>query len=200
MEIYFDNAATTALDPEVVRAILPYLTNHFGNPSSAHWAGRKSREAVESARNKIANLLGTSSETIFFTSGATEANNLALTGAIAAYDIKHVITSRIEHKAVLQTLAKHEADGIVEVSYVKLDDYGNVDLVNLEALLRANPQTLISLMHGNNEVGNLTDLENIVEIAGRYNAIFHTDTTQTIGKGSVRPAKLSGRFFGRIGP
>jgi cysteine desulfurase len=182
MEIYCDNAATTAIDPEVIKAILPYLTTNFGNPSSSHWAGRKVREAVDAAREIIAELLNASPNEIFFTSGATEANNLALTGAIKAYGINHVITSRIEHKAVLQTLTQHEKNGDIEISFVKLDDYGNVDLATLEALLRANPQTLISLMHGNNEVGNLTDIEAVGEIAHRYNAIFHTDTTQTMGK------------------
>ena len=182
MEIYFDNAATTSIDSEVIKTMLPYLTNNYGNPSSSHWAGRKVRETIEVSRERIAALIGASSEEIFFTSGATEANNLALTGAIKAYEINHVVTSRIEHKAVLQTLARHEKNGDTEVSFVNLDDYGNVDLVHLEALLAANPQTLVSLMHGNNEVGNLTDIETVGKIAKKYNAIFHTDTTQTIGK------------------
>jgi cysteine desulfurase len=182
MEIYCDNAATTAIDSEVVKEILPYLTSHFGNPSSGHWAGRKVREAVDSARETISGLIGANEDEIFFTSGATEANNLALSGAIKAYRISHVITSKIEHKAVLQTLTEHEKNGDIEISFVKLDDYGNVDLKNLEALLNANPQTLISLMHGNNEVGNLTDIYAIANLAQKYNALFHTDTTQTIGK------------------
>ena len=182
MEIYFDNAATTSIDPEVVKSMLPYLTNNYGNPSSSHWAGRKVREAIEVSRASIAGLLGASTGEIFFTSGATEANNLTLTGAISAYEISHVVTSRIEHKAVLQTLGRHEKNGDIELSFVDLDDYGNVDLSHLEALLAANPQTLVSLMHGNNEVGNLTDIESVGRITRKYNAIFHTDTTQTMGK------------------
>ncbi|MCE7042645.1 cysteine desulfurase family protein [Dyadobacter sp. CY312] len=182
MEIYCDNAATTAIDPEVIQAILPYLTSNYGNPSSGHWAGRKVKEAIAAARQTVANLIGASAEEIFFMSGATEANNLALTGAIKANDISHVITSKIEHKAVLQRLALHEKAGDIEISYVKLDDFGNVDLRHLENLLDANPQTLISLMHGNNEIGNITDITAIGELAKRYNAVFHTDTTQTMGK------------------
>ncbi|MCE7062041.1 cysteine desulfurase family protein [Dyadobacter sp. CY343] len=182
MKIYCDNAATTALDPEVIDAIIPYLSENYGNPSSTHWAGRKAREGVESARRTVAGLLGANPGEIYFTSGATEANNLALTGAIKAYEISHVITSRIEHKAVLQTLRQHEKEGDIEISYVRLDERGNVDTYHLENLLRANPQSLISLMHANNEIGNITNIEAIGKLAKRYDAIFHSDTTQTIGK------------------
>ena len=182
MEIYCDNAATTAVDPEVVKAILPYLTTNYGNPSSSHWAGRKVKDVIAASRQIVADLLGADTDEIFFMSGATEANNLALSGAIKANEINHVITSKIEHKAVLQTLAKHEKSGDIEISFVKLDDFGNVDLKHLENLLKANPQTLISLMHGNNEIGNVTDIHAVGELAAKYNAVFHTDTTQTIGK------------------
>ncbi|WP_035333773.1 cysteine desulfurase family protein [Dyadobacter crusticola] len=182
MKIYCDNAATTALDPEVIDAIIPYLSENYGNPSSTHWAGTKAKEGVDSARRTVAALLGASPAEIYFTSGATEANNLALTGTIRAYEISHVITSKIEHKAVLQTLAWHEKEGDIEISFVRLDERGNVDLYHLENLLRANPRTLISLMHANNEIGNLTDIHAISILAQRYHAVFHTDTTQTIGK------------------
>ncbi|NIJ55082.1 cysteine desulfurase family protein [Dyadobacter arcticus] len=182
MEIYCDNAATTALDPEVIEAILPFLTQNFGNPSSTHAAGRSVKEAIDQSRNTVARILGASPGEIYFTSGATEANNLALTGAIQTYEISHVITSKIEHKAVLQTLARHEKEGDIEISFVKLDERGHVDLYHLENLLRANPRTLITLMHANNEIGNITDIHAIGVLALRYNAIFHTDTTQTIGK------------------
>lgn len=182
MEIYCDNAATTALDPEVIEAILPYLTTHYANPSSAHGPGRKIREAIEQSRRSVAGLIGASPEEIIFTSGATEAINLAITGSIQSYELSHVITSRIEHKAVLQTLKHHEKEGDIETSFVKLDERGNVDLYHLENLLRANPRTLIALMHGNNEIGNLTDIHAIAVLARRYNAVFLTDTTQTMGK------------------
>lgn len=182
MEIYCDNAATTALDPEVIEAILPFLTTHYANPSSAHGPGRKIRETIEQARRTVAGLLGALPEEIVFTSGATEGINLAITGAIQGYELSHAITSRIEHKAVLQTLQRHEKEGDIETSFVKLDERGNVDLYHLENLLRANPRTLIALMHGNNEIGNLTDIHAIGVLARRYGAVFLTDTTQTIGK------------------
>lgn len=182
MEIYCDSAATTAIDPEVIESILPYLTTNFGNPSSSHWAGRKVREVIDAARQTIARLLNVTPEEIFFVSGATEANNLALSESIREYGLTHAITSRIEHKAVLEPLLRHEREGDIEISYVKLDKKGNVDLEHLERLLDANPQSLISLMHGNNEIGNLTDIEAISKLAKKYNAAFHTDTTQTIGK------------------
>lgn len=182
MEIYCDNAATTALDPEVIEAILPFFAASFGNPSSTHWAGRKVKDAIEDSRKLVANVLNASAEEIYFTSGATEAINLAISGAIAKYDISHVVTSKIEHKAVLQTILQHEKSGDIETSFVQLDERGNVDLYHLENLLRANPQTLICLMHGNNEIGNLTDIHAISKLAQRYDSIFFTDTTQTIGK------------------
>jgi cysteine desulfurase len=182
MEIYCDSAATTAIDPEVIESILPYLTTNFGNPSSSHWAGRKIREVIDAARQTVARLLNVTPEEIFFVSGATEANNLALSESIREYGLSHAITSRIEHKAVLEPLLRHEREGDIEISYVKLDKKGNVDLEHLERLLDANPQSLISLMHGNNEIGNLTDIEAISKLAKKYNAAFHTDTTQTIGK------------------
>ncbi|MEA5138699.1 cysteine desulfurase family protein [Arcicella rigui] len=182
MEIYCDNAATTALDLEVLDAMIPYLTNHFGNPSSSHQVGRKAREAVEVSRKTIANLLNASASDIFFTSGATEANNLALTGAIKTYELRQVVTSRIEHKAVLQTLGQFNQPNEVEVNFVKLDAKGNINYEQLEKRLSINPQTLVSLMHANNEIGNLNDIERIGEICKKYDAIFHSDTTQTIGK------------------
>lgn len=182
MEIYCDNAATTALDLEVLDAMIPYLTNHFGNPSSSHQIGRKAREAVEESRKTIANLLNASASDIFFTSGATEANNLALTGAIKTYELRQVVTSRIEHKAVLQTLGQFNQPNEVEVNFVKLDAKGNINYEQLEKRLSINPQTLVSLMHANNEIGNLNNIERIGEICKKYDAIFHSDTTQTIGK------------------
>jgi cysteine desulfurase len=182
MEIYCDNAATTALDPKVIEAILPFLTQNFGNPSSTHWAGRKVKDALADSRNAIAGILNASAEEIYFTSGATEGINLAISGVILTYGIKHVITSKIEHKAVLQTISQHEKKGDIETSFVKLDERGNVDLYHLENLLAANPRTLICLMHGNNEIGNLLDIQAVSKLAQHYNAIFFTDTTQTIGK------------------
>ncbi|MEA5426581.1 cysteine desulfurase family protein [Arcicella lustrica] len=190
MEIYCDNAATTSLDLEVLDTMIPYLTNHFGNPSSSHAIGRKAREAVEEARHKIAKLLNASENDIFFTSGATEANNLAISGAIKTYEVRNVITSRLEHKAVLQTLGQYSQHNDLEIDFVRLDNRGNVDFEQFEWLLKNNQQTLVSLMHGNNEIGNLTDIKKIGEICKKYDAIFHSDTTQTIGKHRFDVTKL----------
>lgn len=190
MEIYCDNAATTSLDLEVLDTMIPYLTNHYGNPSSSHGIGRKAREAVEESRQKIASLLNVSENDIFFTSGATEANNLALSGAIKTYDIKNVITSKLEHKAVLQTLGQYSQQNDLETDFVKLDSKGNIDFEQLEWLLKNNQQTLVSLMHGNNEIGNLTDIKKIGEVCKKYDAIFHSDTTQTVGKQRFDVKKL----------
>ncbi|SEI50948.1 cysteine desulfurase [Dyadobacter koreensis] len=195
MEIYCDSAATTAIDPEVIETILPFLTTNFGNPSSSHWAGRKVKEAVDASRQKIAKLLNVMPQEIFFVSGATEGNNLALSESIREYGLRHAITSKIEHKAVLEPLLKHEREGDIEISYVKLDKKGNVDLEHLERLLAANPQSLVSLMHGNNEIGNLTDIQAISRLAKKYNAAFHTDTTQTIGKVQLNLAEYPVDFL-----
>jgi len=182
MEIYFDNAATTALDPEVLNAMIPYLTNQYGNPSSSHALGQKAREAVEESRQTVASLLNASPSDIFFTSGATEANNIALSGAIRTYDISHAITSRLEHKAVLQTLGQYSQEGELDVSFVKIDSKGNIDFEYLENLLKFNAQSIVSLMHVNNEIGNLTDLKALSALVKYYDGIFHSDTTQSIGK------------------
>jgi cysteine desulfurase len=182
MEIYCDSAATTEIDPEVVDVILPFIKAGYGNASSSHWAGRLVKEEISASRKTVADILGVTTEEIFFLSGATEANNLVLSQSVREYSITHAITSKIEHKAVLQPLRHLERDGEIEISYVELDDKGNVDLEHLENLLAANPQSIISLMHANNEIGNLTDLNAVSALASKYNALFHSDTTQTMGK------------------
>ncbi len=178
---YFDNAATTPLDPQVLEAMLPYLQNNFGNPSSIHAHGREVRSAIEKARKSVANLLNCSTSEIFFTSGGTEADNTAIINSVTKYNIKHAITSKIEHHAVLHTLQSLENQGVLQLSYVDLDEKGHVDLSHLEQLLAANGHTLLSLMHGNNEVGNLLDLEAVSSICKNYNVVFHSDTVQTMG-------------------
>ena len=179
--IYLDNAATTRLDDEVLQAMLPLMTENFGNPSSIHAHGRQVRSSIERARKSIATLLGASPSEIFFTSGGTEADNTAITCSIDTYQLKHAITSQTEHHAVLHTLEHQAKQGIIELSYVKLDEKGVVDLTHLEELLSTRPRTLVSLMHGNNEIGNLLDLPKVSEICKKYNAIFHSDTVQTMG-------------------
>ena len=178
--IYLDNAATTPLDERVLEAMLPFLRENFGNPSSIHGHGRTVRSALEKARKKVAELLNAAPAEIFFTSSGTEADNMALRGAVAAHNLTHLITSPLEHHAVLHT-AGHLARRGVKVSYVQLDAKGHVDFDHLETLLRNSPRSLVSLMHGNNEIGNLLNIERAAALCGQYNAFFHSDTVQTMG-------------------
>ena len=180
MKVYFDNAATTALDKEVLDEMLPFMTEHFGNPSSIHGYGRKTRSAIEAARKSVAKSLNVSPSEIFFTSGGTEADNMAIRCSIHDIGIKHAITSKIEHHAVLHTLEKLEQEGIIKLSFVNLTPSGHIDLAHLEMLLKENERTFVSLMHANNEIGNLLPLKEVGEICERYNAIFHSDTVQTM--------------------
>ncbi len=181
MRVYLDNAATTALDPQVLEAMMPYLTDRFGNASSIHGHGRETRSAIEIARKKIADLLNTTAAEIFFTSGGTEADNTAIIGVVEKHNIKHIITSRLEHHAVLHTVQYLEKLNRVAVHYVDVNEQGVVDLVDLESLLKTNTGVLVSLMHGNNEIGNMLDLKKTGELCQQYKAFFHSDTVQTIG-------------------
>ncbi len=179
MNVYFDNAATTPIDLEVFEAMKPYMLEHFGNPSSIHSHGRQVRTAIEKSRKKVAELLNVSPAEIFFTSGGTEADNTAIRCTISEKDIKHIVTSKIEHHAVLHTVQSLERRGI-KVTYVDLSDDGVVDYDHLEEVLKANPHSLVSLMHGNNEIGNLLDLEKVGELCEEYDGLFHSDTVQTM--------------------
>lgn len=182
MKVYLDNAATTPLDREVLEAMMPYLTEHYGNPSSIHGHGRQVRSAIEMSRKKVAELLNTSPSEIFFTSGGTEADNTALVRSIEAYGLTHAITSRIEHHAVLHTLEYLHNAGKVQLTYIDLDEKGHIDIGQLEGFLKERPgKVLISLMHANNEIGNLNDIAKIGELAKAYKAVFHTDTVQAVG-------------------
>jgi len=181
MKVYFDNAATTSLDPEVLEAMIPFLENKFGNPSSIHSYGRETRSAIEGARKKIAELINVSPGEIFFTSGGTEANNTAIRCSIEKLGIKHAISSTIEHHAVSHTLEDLESKGDLKVSWVKFKKDGHVDLEHLENLLRDNTRTLVSLMHANNEIGNLLPLKKVSELCQKYDAVLHSDTVQTMG-------------------
>jgi len=181
MKVYLDNAATTPLDPEVFEAMRPFMLVDFGNPSSTHAHGRKVRAAIESSRKKIADLLHCTPGEIIFTSGGTEADNAILSGAVKAFGITHVISSAIEHHAVEHTLALMAGQGGVKLHYVQLDEKGNPVLSDLERLLALYPGALVSLMHANNEIGNLLDLKRVGELCTTYNAYFHSDTVQTMG-------------------
>ncbi|SIT95040.1 cysteine desulfurase family protein [Pontibacter indicus] len=181
MRVYLDNAATTPLDKEVFEAMAPFMLEHFGNPSSIHSHGREVRSAIEKARRTVATLLNTSPAEVFFTSGGTEADNAAIVCTCRSLGIKHAITTKLEHHAVLHTMEMLEKQGAVQLSYLRHDERGNLDLEHLEELLANQPRTIVSIMHANNEIGTLNDIEKIGEICRKYDAIFHSDTVQTMG-------------------
>src|SRR5258705_5721860 len=194
MRVYLDNAATTPLDAEVFEAMKPFMLDDFGNPSSTHAHGRKVRAAIESARKKVAELLNGTPGEIIFTSGGTEADNAIIHGAIQTYKIKNAISSPIEHHAVAHTLETLDKQGDVKLHHVRLDERGHVDLTHLESLLKEFPNALVSLMHANNEIGNLLDIQKVGELCQQYSAYFHSDTVQTIGhyKHDLKQLKVHG--------
>jgi cysteine desulfurase len=182
MRIYLDNAATTALDKDVLESMMPFLTEKFGNPSSIYSYGRETRMAIEQARKSVAKILNAHPAEIFFTSGGTESSNTAITAAVKDLGCGHIITSSIEHHATLHTTEYLNKEDAVKLSYVKLQPNGHVDLEDLEKLLASTEQkTLVTLMHANNEIGNLLDINAVGELCKLHNAIFHCDTVQTVG-------------------
>ena len=194
--IYLDNAATTPLDKEVIAEMVRVMENYYGNPSSIHAQGREVRTLIEKARKTVSGLLNAVPAEIFFTSGGTEADNMAIRCGIAAYGIKHAITSKIEHHAVEHTMGQLLKDGTIEkLSFVNVDTKGNIDYAHLEDLLRDNPRSFVSLMHANNELGTLTDLERVGDICEKYNAILHSDTVQTMGHYVHDVKKLKAHFI-----
>lgn len=193
--VYFDNAATTPLDPEVLDAMMPFLTEHFGNPSSIHGHGRKVRAAIENARKTIAHLIGAAPAEISFTSGGTEADNYAAFGTIRTLGLKHAVTSKLEHHAVLHTLEALAKSGEIELSFVRFDEQGKLDLEHLDELLGTQTRSFVSLMHANNEIGNLNDIEAIGRICRAHGAIFHTDTVQTMGHYRHNVQQLQNHFL-----
>ena len=195
--VYLDNAATTQLDPAVLDAMLPYLREHFGNPSSIHAYGRETRAAIEKARKKIATILSVSPGEIFFTSGGTEANNTALYCSVRDMGVKRIISSPIEHHAVTHTVESLEKDHGVRADWVQLHADGSVDYSHLETLLADSSagKTLVSLMHANNEIGILLDIERVGELCRQYNALFHCDTVQTIAHYPINLSKINVHFI-----
>ena len=182
MRIYFDNAATTSLDDEVLQTMMPYLTEKFGNPSSIYSYGRETRMAIEQARKTVAKILHAHPAEIFFTSGGTESSNTAIMAAVNNLGCTHIITSAIEHHATLHTVQHLVKLNLASLSYVKLLPNGHVDLNDLEKLLAGtNDKSLVTLMHANNEIGNILDINAVGELCKLYNAIFHSDTVQTVG-------------------
>ncbi len=198
--IYFDNAATTALEKEVLDAMLPYMTSNFGNPSSIYSYGRESRLAIETARKSVAKLLNAHPGEIFFTSGGTESNNTAILSAIRDLGCKHIITSPIEHHAVLHTVEHYDCGDEVTSSHVKLLSTGHVDLQDLEEQLASQEKRcLVTLMHANNEVGNILDIEAAGVLCKKYNAIFHSDCVQTVGHYQLDLRKTPVHFISGAG-
>ena len=183
MRVYLDNASTTPLDPEVFEAMKPYWFETFGNPSSIHNHGREARSAIEKARKQVAELINVAPSEIFFTSGGTEADNWALKGAVYALGVKNIISSKLEHHAVLHTIESLEKQGLVKAHWVTFDEKGIIDMEHLNQLCIQfpGPSTLWSLMHGNNEIGNLIDLHHISHLCQEYQILLHSDAVQTVG-------------------
>lgn len=180
--IYFDNAATTAMDQDVLSAMMPYMTEKFGNPSSIYSYGRETKMAIENARKSVAKILHANPGEIFFTSGGTESSNTSIHASVRDLGCKRIISSPIEHHATLHTVEYLHKTGQAALSFVKLTPNGHVDMQSLEELLAAsNEKTLVTLMHANNEIGNLLDVKAVGELCRKYNAIFHCDMVQTIG-------------------
>ena len=179
-KIYLDHNATTPLHPEVLNAMLPALQDNFGNPSSIHSFGRSARVQLDEAREKVARLIGASSSEIIFTSGGTEANNLALLGVALKDKEKKIITSKTEHPSVLNPCRQLEEQG-VEVHYLDVDRFGRIDINNLESQITEST-ALISLQHANSETGVLQDIKKVSELARSNGVLFHTDAVQSVAK------------------
>ena len=181
-KIYLDNAATTPIAKEVIDVMQESMLENFGNPSSTHQFGRKAKNLVETARKNIANLLNASAAEIIFTAGGTEADNLILHNAVTNLGVKRIITSKIEHHAVLHTVAFLKDTFNIEIDFVDVLPTGDISLKHLEDLLKkTNKKTLVSLMYINNEIGNILPLKQVCDLCDTYNALFHSDTVQAVG-------------------
>ena len=178
--VFLDNASTTPMAPEIIEMMSGMMKTSYGNPSSMHSFGREAKIVIENARKTIANILNTSPGSIFFTSGGTEADNMAIMCGIHDNDIKHAITSKISHLAILHPLEDLAAAGKIKLSYVNIDKDGEVSLTHLKELLKDNERTFVSIMHANNEIGTIQNIKQIGDVCKEYNAIFHSDTVQTI--------------------
>ena len=195
-KIYFDNAATTQIDQPVIDLMNSVMINNYGNPNSTHSFGRSSRTLIEKARKSIAKEFNVSSSEIFFTSCGTESDNMILISAFRDLGVKRIITSKIEHKAVLNVVKFLELTESVKVEYVKVNENGLIDYDDLDQILNNNSlKTIVSLMHVNNEIGSLLDLSKTADICKKYNAFFHSDTVQSIGKYRFDLSKLNIDFI-----
>lgn len=194
-QIYLDYNASTPIDPKVKAAMMPFLEDHYGNPSAPHFASHYAKQAVEKAREQVASLIRSAAGEIIFTSGGSEANNHVLKGVVDRYRIKgnHIITTTIEHPAILNPCAYLERSG-AEVTYVNVDDYGRVNPADIEAAI-TDKTILISVMHSNNETGTIQPIESIGKIAQKHDVLFHTDASQSIGKVPIDVQKLQVDFL-----
>lgn len=182
MRVYLDNAATTPIAPEVIEIITQVMQETHGNPSSIHREGRTARSLVEKARKTIANCINASIGEIFFTSGGTESSNMALKCAVRDLGVERFITSRMEHHCVLHTVESLEKRNGVHIDYVSIDAKGRLDYEELESLLQqSDKKTMVTLMHGNNEIGTVMDMERVSQLCQTYDVLFHSDTVQTMG-------------------
>jgi cysteine desulfurase len=181
MNVYLDNAATTPIAPEVVEAMVPVLYNNFGNPSSTHAFGRQAKALLENSRRTIAQVLNCSPSELIFTSGGTEADNMALRAAVTQLGVKRIITTAIEHHAVGHTVEALKNELQIELIYLTLDAKGNIDLKELQSVLQQGIPSMVSLMHANNEIATLIPIQEIAQLCRQNGAYFHSDTVQTMG-------------------
>ena len=195
-KIYFDNAATTPISNDVVDIMTQVMKNNFGNPSSTHSFGRESRAIIELTRKNVSDELNVKPSEIIFTSGGTESNNMIIKGAVETHKIERIITTKIEHKAVLETVESCKIKYDVELIYLTVDNKGLPSLVEFEKILESsNKKTLVSLMHINNEIGSMIDLSKFGDLCKKYNSLFHSDTVQTIGHYNLDLSKLNIDFL-----
>tara|TARA_B110000285_G_scaffold196799_1_gene227997 strand:- start:1310 stop:2440 length:1131 start_codon:yes stop_codon:yes gene_type:complete len=194
MKAYLDNAATTPMASEVIDEMIPVMRNAFGNPSSTHASGREVKAKIERSRRSIAKILNVTPSEIIFTSGGTEADNLAIRSSLKTMGLKHAITTDIEHHAVLDTMEEVCSEERVKLSKVRLDNKSYIDMEHLEYLLKNNERSFVSLMHANNEIGNMIDLEFVGNLCKKYNAVFLSDTVQTMAHFPFDFEKLNIQF------
>lgn len=194
-KVYLDNASTTAFRPEVIQEMTRVMQEDYGNPSSTHSFGRTSKNILETSRKSIAKQINATAQELIFTSGGTEANNWILRSAVEDLKVKRIITSKIEHHAVLHTLLALQSDYQIQVDYVKLKENGEININHLVELLSDEIPTLVSLMHVNNEIGTVLDLEKVGRLCKQYKALFHSDTVQSIGKTEIDLQKTEVDFI-----
>ncbi|WP_409416995.1 cysteine desulfurase family protein [Flavobacterium sp. PS2] len=184
-KVYLDNASTTAIRPEVIQEMTKVMTEDYGNASSPHSSGRNAKTILELSRKSIAKQFNCSAQEIIFTSGGTEANNWILRSAVKDLKVERIITTKIEHHAVLHTVLVLESEYNIQVDYVNINSDGSIDLTHLSNLLSDEKKTLVSLMHVNNETGTVLDLERVSVICKQYDVLFHSDTVQSVGKAKI---------------